>query len=89
MLSDKSPGGKDENTGKASAFRDSVTMGAVAVICTDPLKLLRFSRGPMLAAPCALGGRVRLVLPRDKPVAESSAVMVSKAGDGEGFAQAA
>ena len=47
----RSPGGKDENTGKASAFSDMLTMGAVEVICTDPVKLLMPSSGPTLAAP--------------------------------------
>jgi hypothetical protein len=35
----KSPGGNDENTGYASAFNERVTMGAVEVICTEPVKL--------------------------------------------------
>jgi hypothetical protein len=36
-----SPGGKEENTGAVSKFRDKLTTGTVAVIWTEPVKSLR------------------------------------------------
>ena len=57
MELDRSPGGKEENTGYASAFNDKLTMGSVEVILTNPVKLWIPSKGPRLAAPCARGPR--------------------------------
>ena len=88
MLSGKSPGGSDEKTGKTSALSERLTIGTVDVICTEPVKLLRLSRGPMLAAPCAFGASMKLVLPKESPVARSSAVTVTSAEAAEGFAYA-
>jgi hypothetical protein len=64
----RSPGGIEENTGNASAFNDRETMGLVEVISTNPVKLWRFSIGPMLAAPCAIGPSVMFEVPNRAPV---------------------
>ncbi len=45
----RSPGGKEENTGNASAFSDKLTIGTVEVSSMDPVKLASPSNGPTLA----------------------------------------
>jgi hypothetical protein len=54
----RSPGGREENTGNASAFNDKLMMGNVDVILTNPVKFGIPSRGPRLADPCARGPMV-------------------------------
>ena len=46
----RSPGGKEENTGNAPAFSDKLMMGTVEVSAMDPVKLVSPSNGPTLAA---------------------------------------
>jgi hypothetical protein len=64
----RSPGGKEENTGNASAFNDKLTMGSVEVILTNPVKLWIPSKGPRLAAAWAKGPRLTVWLPNRLPV---------------------
>ena len=82
----RSPGGKDENTGYASAFSDRLMIGIVEVILTNPVKFDNPSNGPRFAAPCANGPRVMRVLPSWVPVElYTSTVMLADAVV-EGFA---
>src|SRR5438094_8366128 len=76
------------STGNASAFKERLTIGTVDLICTEPVNVLaRFNSEPMLAAPCAMAGRLKVVLPGGRPVVASNALMVTTADCLDGLAQ--
>ena len=69
-MSGKSPGGGGEKTREGLRVdRETDDRDHVDVICTEPVKLLRLSRGPMLTAPSAFGPGMKLMLPKESPVA--------------------
>ena len=62
--SGKSPGGMLEITGNASAFKERLMIGMVDVICIEPVNVLgRLIRELIFAAVCALGARLKVVVP--------------------------
>ncbi len=66
------PGGKEENTGNASAFSDKLITGVEEMISTNPVRPCRPSNGPRLAEPCANPPRVRGSFPVGFPWSESN-----------------
>ena len=65
----RSPGGREENTGKASAFTERLMIGMFEMISMNPVKFVSPSKGPTLADECASGPRVITVLPSGVPAA--------------------
>jgi hypothetical protein len=74
----RSPGGKEENAGNASAFSERLRIGIVEVILTKPVKFDNPSAGPRFAAPWPNGPRVMTSLPSCAPVVlYTSSVMLA------------
>jgi hypothetical protein len=63
----KSPGGREENTGNASALSDKLMIGTGDVIFTNPVKFVCPTHVPTFDDPCANGPSVTKWLPVRAP----------------------